>query len=64
MKVTVDADLCRGHGVCVTMCPAVFRLNDDGYTDVLAAGGVLPDALADEVNEAADACPEQAITAN
>ena len=31
MKVTVDEDRCRGHGVCWTICPEVFDLSDDGY---------------------------------
>ena len=34
MKVTVDDDRCRGHGVCGTICPEVFTLTDDGYTVV------------------------------
>ncbi len=28
---SVDDDRCAGHGVCTTMCPEVFALNDDGY---------------------------------
>ena len=31
MKVTVDDDRCRGHGMCLTLCPEVFSLTDDGY---------------------------------
>ncbi len=31
MKATVDDQRCRGHGVCITICPEVFELTDDGY---------------------------------
>ena len=31
MKVTVDEDRCRGHGMCLTLCPEVFSMTDDGY---------------------------------
>ena len=30
MKVTVDEDRCRGHGMCLTLCPEVFEMHDDG----------------------------------
>lgn len=59
MKVTVDADRCRGHGVCVTLCPEVFDINDDGYAEVIAAE--VPGHLEKVVDEAIGACPERAI---
>ena len=31
MKVWVDEDRCRGHGMCLTLCPEVFNMHDDGY---------------------------------
>ncbi|MFC3961898.1 ferredoxin [Nocardia jiangsuensis] len=58
MKVTVDADRCRGHGVCVALCPEVFTLTDDGYA---VTGDAAPEQAA-AVDDAAHACPEQAIT--
>lgn len=44
VKVTVDEDRCRGHGMCLTLCPEVFRVTEDGYavadpTDVPAEWG-------------------------
>ena len=30
MKVNVDEDRCRGHGMCM-LCPDVFQMADDGY---------------------------------
>ena len=31
MKVTVDEDRCAGHGMCLTLCPEVFEMTDDGW---------------------------------
>ena len=61
MKVTVDDDRCSGHGVCTTMCPEVFALNDDGYAVVLSPD--VPPGLEADVRRAVQSCPERAITA-
>ncbi|WP_328356469.1 ferredoxin [Mycobacterium sp. NBC_00419] len=60
MKAHIDDDRCRGHGVCTTVCPQVFALNDDGYAEVIL--DEVPDDLADSAREAVAACPENAIT--
>lgn len=60
MKVTVDEDGCRGHGICCNLCPEVFDLSDDGYSVVLTP--VVPAAMEDQVRTAAAQCPERAIT--
>ena len=62
MRVSVDEDRCAGHGVCWSLCPEVFDLNDDGYAVVL-----LPDVPAehqDHVRAAVKQCPSQAISAS
>jgi ferredoxin len=61
MRVTVDEDLCRGHGVCCSLCPDVFELSDDGYAEVRSPD--VPVGLEDEVRIAVTRCPERAITA-
>ncbi|XVQ09476.1 ferredoxin [Spirillospora sp. CA-255316] len=61
MKVTVDDDRCRGHGVCCALCPEVFTLNDDGYTVVETPE--VPAEFEDAVLTAVAQCPERAITA-
>lgn len=61
MKVTVDEDMCRGHGVCSAVCPEVFSLTDDGYSEVIQPD--VPPALAAKAQQAARSCPEHAITA-
>ena len=59
MKVWVDDQRCRGHGVCVTLCPDVFNLTDDGYAE--AIGSDVPTEFETATQEAIDCCPEQAI---
>jgi len=60
MKVTVDADRCRGHGMCLTLCPDVFHMTDDGYS--VADPSEVPPGLEAEAKDAIDNCPEQAIS--
>ena len=59
MKVTVDDDTCKGHGICLTICPEVFTMNDDGYT--IVGNPVVPGELEDAVKRAVQSCPERAI---
>ncbi|MFI9778219.1 ferredoxin [Streptomyces sp. NPDC055092] len=58
MKVVVDMNKCQDHGQCVFSAPDVFQLDDTGR---LAYVSEPDDALRDEVEEAADVCPLQAI---
>ncbi|MEV7597074.1 ferredoxin [Kitasatospora sp. NPDC089797] len=58
MKVVVDMTKCQDHGQCVFAAPDVFRFDDTGR---LAHVSDPDDALRDEVEEAADVCPLQAI---
>ncbi|GAA2305298.1 ferredoxin [Streptomyces kunmingensis] len=58
MKVVVDRNKCQDHGQCVFAAPEVFGFDDAGH---LAYDPAPDDALLDEVEEAADVCPLQAI---
>ncbi|OBI83157.1 ferredoxin [Mycobacterium sp. E740] len=60
MKVTVDEDRCAGHGMCLTLCPEVFEMTDDGWA--VAAPGAVPAGLEDAARDAIQNCPEQAIS--
>ena len=60
MRVEIDDDNCRGHGVCCAVCPEVFDINEDGYAVVLL--DVIPADLEASVRKAASGCPERAIT--
>ncbi|MHA7179372.1 ferredoxin [Arthrobacter sp. MDB2-24] len=58
MKVHVDRKLCDNHGQCAIAAPDVFRMNDDG---VLEYDENITDDQVEEVEEAIDVCPVQAI---
>jgi ferredoxin len=58
MKVYVDMDKCQHYGQCTFEAPTVFALNDDGKLEYV---GDVDDALADQIEAAADVCPMQAI---
>ncbi len=60
MKASVNDGLCRGHGVCVAVCPEVFTLTDDGYAEAIPDD--VPSEFESAVAEAIECCPEQAIT--
>ena len=69
MRITVDLAKCQDHGQCVYSAPAVFALDDEGRLAFRAEtdgdryrSEDLDDSLRDDVEEAADACPLQAIT--
>jgi ferredoxin len=59
MKVSVDEDRCAGHGMCLTLCPEVFELSDDGWA--VADPNEIPAELEDAARSAIDNCPEHAI---
>jgi ferredoxin len=59
VKVFVDDDACRGHGVCLAACPEVFDLSDGGYAVTLVSE--VPAEHEESVREAAACCPEKAI---
>jgi ferredoxin len=59
MKVTVDEDTCRGHGMCLTFCPEVFEMSDDGWA--VASPDEVSAEFEGAVREAIANCPERAI---
>jgi ferredoxin len=59
MKVWVDDQRCRGHGMCLTLCADVFSLTDDGYAVAITSD--VPTELVAATREAIECCPEQAI---
>lgn len=56
--IDVDRSLCDNHGQCAIAAPEVFRMNSDG---ILEFEETFEDRLLDEVEEAIDVCPVQAI---
>ena len=59
MRVSVDDDVCGGHGVCTVLCPEVFVLEDAGYAR--ATVEEVPDEHEAAVREAEVRCPTRAI---
>lgn len=49
----------RRHGMCVTLCPAVFEMSEDGWA--IAIQDDVPTDCEDVVREAIHSCPERAI---
>lgn len=67
MKFTVDMNKCADHGQCVFSAPNLFALDDNGKltlrektTDVYTSEEI-DEADRDDLEEAADVCPMQAI---
>lgn len=60
MRVSVDGDLCAGHGRCYALAPDVFDSDDDGHGVVRLTE--VPPSLGEAARLAARNCPERAIT--
>ncbi|HET6474488.1 MAG TPA: ferredoxin [Thermoleophilia bacterium] len=58
MRPVIDEDLCIGCGSCEEVCPAVFRLEDDGVAHVIAPDDCVTAGCCED---AADECPVDAI---
>jgi ferredoxin len=56
MKIKVNQEMCIGCGMCQSMCPAVFKLNAEGKSEVIS------DKDLDCAIVAAKACPVNAIS--
>lgn len=59
MNISVDRSVCQNHGQCAIAAPDVFEIDDDGELRYESAPA---DDFADDVEDAADVCPVQAIT--
>jgi ferredoxin len=59
MKVSVDVELCQGHGQCEESAPDVFEVRDDGLAYVIGETDT-SDKQA-RTREAASRCPVDAI---
>jgi ferredoxin len=62
MKLSISAELCRGHGRCYTLADDLLEDDDEGF--VSARGQIIdvPDDQVDDARNAAGSCPERAIT--
>ena len=60
MRVTVDRDLCQGHGMCVPEAPEVFALGKK-ETQVTIRDEEPDEALRAAVTKAVAYCPTMAL---
>lgn len=59
MKVLVDFSKCTGLGICESLAPEFFEVNDDG--DLVLLKEDITDAEMQEVEEAVAGCPTEAL---
>lgn len=57
MNAKVDKDTCIGCGLCPSICPDVFEMDDDGK----AVAKAVPSGKEDEAKDAESSCPVNAI---
>lgn len=57
--VTVDFDKCTGLGICESLAPDFFEVNDDG--ELLVLKEEIGDEELQEVEEAVAGCPTEAL---
>jgi ferredoxin len=60
MKPKVDKDLCVGCGACTSLCAAVFKLGDDGKSEVIEGVDYKAEKVC--IQKAVENCPVQAIS--
>jgi ferredoxin len=60
MKAVVDKDACISCGLCPSLCPEVFEMEDDGKAGVTT--DEVPGAVEDAAKEAESSCPTSAIS--
>jgi ferredoxin len=59
MKVFVDQDLCISCWLCISICEDVFSWNEDDKAE--AIDDEIPEDLVEDVEEAVESCPTEAI---
>lgn len=60
MKIKLDQTKCTGLGICESLAPTVFEVNDDGELVLLTE--VVTDELLEDVKKACEGCPTEALT--
>ena len=60
MKANVDQETCIGCGLCPSICPSVFEMDDDGKA--VARTNPVPAENEDDARDAESSCPVNAIS--
>lgn len=61
MKIVVDFDKCASNARCMKVAPEIFEVREDGFLYILQEEP--PEALRAKVEQAIQACPNGAISA-
>jgi ferredoxin len=56
-KLSINQEECIGCGLCTEIAPEVFRLNDEGVSEIIDPAG----AEESKIQEAIDECPVECI---
>lgn len=59
LRAFAERERCCGYGVCMQLCPEVFKADAGGI--VYLENEIVPAALAEQAIEAAASCPAQAL---
>jgi ferredoxin len=62
MRLTVDGELCQGHGRCYRIAPDLFTYDDEGYVTIRDQTIEVPEDQIELAEEAEGCCPEEAIS--
>ncbi|MEA2641838.1 MAG: sterol 14alpha-demethylase [Chloroflexota bacterium] len=60
IHTSIDFDECEGHGICARVAPEIFKIDEDGNTEILLEE--VPEALRLKLQLAERQCPVQAIS--
>lgn len=59
MKATVDLDTCIGCGLCPSIAPGLFEMQDDGKAHTILSA--VPEDIEAAAEESEESCPVNAI---
>ena len=59
LRAFADRERCCGYGICMQLCPEVFKVDDNGL--VYVDSEIVPAGLEEQAKEAAASCPAQAL---
>jgi ferredoxin len=59
MKIIVDRTKCTGLGICESLAPSVFEVDDNG--DLVLLADTVPEEELDAVEDAVAGCPTEAL---
>ncbi|MFO7190724.1 MULTISPECIES: ferredoxin [Thermocrispum] len=59
MKISVDRTKCTGLGICESLAPDVFEIDDNG--DLVLKTDTVPEGQLADVEAAVEGCPTEAL---